>query len=69
MQRTASITTPAEFGRVPDFQLQLQIQRHIAEGRAFHADVTPLAVLQPGHIVGRADVHILGADIVVESAR
>ena len=38
------MTTPAEFGRIPDFQLHFAVQRHIAEGGAFHADVAPLAV-------------------------
>src|SRR3954447_10605345 len=50
-------------GRIPYFQLQFHVQRHIAEGRAFDADVAPLAVFQPGYVVARADVHVLLAQV------
>ena len=34
--------------RVPDLELQLDGQRHVAEGFALEPDVRPLAVGQPG---------------------
>ena len=44
--------------RIPDLELQLRGQRHVAERLALEPDVGPLAVGEPGHVVGRADVHI-----------
>src|SRR3954447_23150201 len=55
--------------RVPHFELQLDVQRHVAERRAFHADVGPLPIGQPRHIVGRADMHVLLTEVVVEHRR
>jgi hypothetical protein len=68
-QRTASMTMPAEFGESHDLELELDVQRHVAEGAALHADVGPLAVVEPRHVVARADVHVAGAHVVVELAR
>ncbi len=65
-QRMASVMTPALFGRVPDLELELEVERHVSVGRALHADVAPLAVLQPRHVVGRADVNVLVVDLVVD---
>ncbi len=45
-------------GGIPYFQLGFQVQRYIAEGGAFHADVAPLAVSQPGHVIAGTDVHV-----------
>src|SRR5581483_1731353 len=44
-------------GGVPDLELVLQVQRHVAEGLALEADVGELAVIEPRHVVGGADVH------------
>ena len=44
-------------GRVPDLELELDVERHVAEVAAFQADVGPLPVVEPRHMVGRADVH------------
>ena len=60
---------PGRVRRVPDLELELDVERHVAEGRALHADVRPLAVGQPRHVVGRADVHVLRAEVVVEHRR
>ena len=55
--------------RVPHLELQLDVQRHVAEARPLEADVRPLAVGQPRHVVGRADVDVLRAEVVVEHRR
>src|SRR2546430_8503464 len=47
-------------GRVPHLELQLEVQGDIAEGLALDANVRPLAVGQPGDVVGGADVDVLG---------
>ena len=54
--------------RVPDLELELEVERHVAVGRALHADVAPLAVLEPRHVVGWADVDVLVLDLVVDHA-
>src|SRR5690606_9457752 len=53
---------------VPNFELELDVQRNVAEGRAFHADVAPLAVVQPRHVVARANVDVVRGQLVVELA-
>src|SRR3954468_16487753 len=55
--------------RVPHLELQLDVQRHVAERRALHADVGPLAIGQPRHVVGRSHVHVLLTEVVVEHRR
>src|SRR5688572_6057489 len=35
--------------RVPHLELQLDVERHVAEVAAFQPDVGPLPVLEPGH--------------------
>ena len=47
-------------GRVPHLELELQVQRHVAERLALDADVRPLAVGEPRHVVRRADVDVVG---------
>src|SRR6266516_2433818 len=42
--------------RVPDLQLVLEVERHVAEGAPLQPDVGPLAVVELRHVVGRADV-------------
>ncbi len=49
-----------------DLELELDVQRHVAEGAALEPDVRPFAVVQPGHVVRGADVHVVGAYVVVE---
>ena len=44
-------------GRVPHLELQLDVERHVAEVAALEADVRPLPVVEPRHVIGRADVH------------
>src|SRR5207249_6643667 len=43
-------------GAVPHLELELRVERHVAERRALHADVAPLAVEEPRYVVARADV-------------
>ena len=57
---------PGRVRRVPHLELELDVERHVAERRALHADVGPLAVGQPRHVVGRADVDVARAEVVVE---
>src|SRR4051794_12902635 len=45
-------------GRVPDLELELEVEGYVAEGLALDADVRPLAVGQPWHVVRRADVDV-----------
>ena len=49
--------------RVPDLELELDVDRLIAEAAALEADVRPLAIGEPRHVVARADV-----DVVVGSS-
>ena len=53
-------------GRVPHLELELDVERHVAEVAALEADVRPLAVVQPRHVVRRADVHVVGRDALVD---
>src|SRR4051794_21200364 len=50
--------------RVPHLELHLEVERHVAEGLALDADVGPLAVGEPGHEVGRADVDVVLRQLV-----
>ena len=52
-------------GRVPDLELVLQVERHVAERATLEADVGPLAVVEPLDVVRRADVHVALAPQVV----
>ena len=54
--------------RVDHLELELDVERHVAEGAALHADVGPLAVVEPLDVVAGADVHVVGAHVVVELA-
>ena len=67
-QRTASITTPAELGESQTSSLSSSVERHAAEGGAFQADIGPLAVGQPRHVVARADMDVVGCERHVELA-
>src|SRR3954469_29723 len=55
--------------RVPDLELGLDRQRHVAEGLALEADVRPLAVGQPRHVVRRPDVDVVGGQLVAHDRR
>src|SRR6185436_18048290 len=49
--------------RVPHLELELDVDRLVAEALAFEADVGPLAVLEPRHVVAGADVHPVAAQL------
>src|SRR3989304_7307001 len=49
----------SRIGTVPYLQLQFQVQGNVAEGSALHADVAPLPVVQPGHIVAGPHVNVV----------
>src|SRR5690606_12102303 len=54
---------------VPDLQLVLEVQRDVTEGTALEADVGPLAVVEPGDVVGRADVDVALTELPVADLR
>src|SRR4029450_9737594 len=56
-------------GRVPHLQLELDVEGHVAEVAALAADVSPLAVVEPRHMVARADVDVVVGDALVDLAR
>ena len=49
-------------GGVVHLELELDRERHVAEVAAFEPDECPLAVLEPRHMVGRADVDVAIGD-------
>ena len=51
-------------GGVPYFQLVFKVQRNLTEGGAFQADIGPLAVIQPGDVVGGANVNVAVGHLV-----
>src|SRR5436305_4852954 len=55
--------------RVPDLELQLDVERDVTERGALHPDVCPFPVAQPRHVVGRPDMDVLRAAVVVEHRR
>ena len=55
-------------GRVPYLKFQFAIERDIAKGRAFHPDVTPLAIFEPRHVIARSDMGLLIGKFVIELA-
>src|SRR3954468_12681942 len=57
---------PGRVRGVPDLELHLRGQRHAAERLALEPDVGPLAVGEPRHVVGRADVHVVGLHLVLD---
>jgi hypothetical protein len=67
--RTAlPMMTPAESAS-PRLELELDVERHVAEVAALEADVRPFPVVQPRHVVRRTDVHALRRDALVDLAR
>src|SRR3954469_5538402 len=46
--------------RIPDLKPYLGAERHAAEGGALETDVSKLAIRQPGNVVTRTDVDIVG---------
>ena len=55
-------------GRIPHLELQLEIERHVAERASLQADVGPLAIGQPRHVVAGADVDVLGRQLLLQLA-
>src|SRR5581483_10711159 len=55
-------------GRVPHLELQLGIERNAAERRALEPDVGELAIGEPGDMIARADMDVVGAEWDVELA-
>ena len=55
-------------GRVPDLELVLEVQGHLAERATLEADVGPLAVVEPGDVVRRADVDVAVLLLAAEGA-
>ena len=55
-------------GAVPYFELDLDVERNIAEGRAFHADVCPLAVGEPGYMIRWAHMDIIVTEVIRDHA-
>src|SRR5215203_4696379 len=55
-------------GGVPHLELELDVEGHVAEVAALDADVGPLAVVQPRHMVARADVNVVIGDALVDLA-
>src|SRR5450756_1803990 len=51
-------------GGVPDLELVLEVQRHVAERATLETDVGPLAVVEPLDVVARADVDVALAQVV-----
>src|SRR5262245_58489053 len=57
---------PRRVGRVPDLELELEVDRLVAEPATLQADVRPVAVGQPRHVVARADVDGLRGQVVAQ---
>ncbi len=55
--------------RIPDLKLVLKVQRHVAERGAFKTHERELAVIQPRHVIGRADMHIVCIHVVRHDGR
>lgn len=45
-------------GGVPDFEFVFEVEGNFTECASFEADVSPLAVIEPGDVVGGADVNV-----------
>src|SRR6266545_5300208 len=52
--------------RVPDLQLELEVQRDVPERPTLDADVAPFAVVEPGHVVAGPDVDVALAEVVLD---
>src|SRR5439155_1196598 len=55
--------------RIPDLELQLDVERNIADCAPLEPDIGPLAVVQPFDVIARPDVYVLLSQIVVEHRR
>src|ERR671919_498766 len=55
-------------GRVPHLELQVDRQRDVTEGLSLEPDLRPLPVLEPRHVVRRADVDVVGVEPIAELA-
>src|SRR3954454_22332557 len=59
LRRTQGVDDDAGGVRgVPDLELVLQVQRRVTERAALEADVGPLAVVEPRHVVRWTDLHV-----------
>ena len=67
--RTASMMTPAEFGESHTSSLSSAFSGVSPKRAALEADVRPLAVVEPRHVVRRADVHVALDHLVRDLAR
>src|SRR5215207_8258301 len=56
-------------GGVPYLELEFDVEGYVAEVAALDADVSPLAVVEPRHMVARADVDVVVGDALVDLAR
>src|SRR5215211_1731251 len=55
-------------GGVPYLELELDVEGHVAEVAAFDTDVGPFAVVEPRHMVARADVDVVVGDALIDLA-
>src|SRR5215211_7615918 len=55
-------------GGVPDLELELDVEGHVTEVAALDPDVGPLPIVEPRHMVARADVDIVVGDALVDLA-
>src|SRR3954453_20479693 len=60
---------PRGVRRVPDLELVLEVERHVAERPALEPYVGPLAVVEPRDVVRRPDVHVRPAEVAVDLRR
>src|SRR5437867_968821 len=57
---------PGRVGRVPHLELELDVDGLVTEGAALQANMRPLAVVEPRHVVAGSDVYVVGGYVVGE---
>lgn len=60
---------PGGIRRIPHLKLEFEIEGDVSEGLAFHAEMAPFAVLEPGDVVGGTHVDVVGAHVVWKHGR
>src|SRR5215203_2578736 len=55
-------------GGIPHLELELDVEGHVTEVAALDPDVGPLAIVEPRHMVARADVDVVVGDALVDLA-